>query len=43
VTNRAAAPGRPPVTSHAAIEQAAFALFEQHGFARIKCDGRSRP
>ena len=26
------APGRPPVTSHAAIEAAAFALFERQGF-----------
>jgi mycofactocin system transcriptional regulator len=27
-----APPGRPPVTTHAAIEQAAFALFERQGF-----------
>ena len=38
MTNRAAVPGRPPVTSHAAIEQAAFALFEQHGFAAVTMD-----
>ena len=38
MTSRAAAPGRPPVTSHAAIEQAAFALFEQRGFAATTMD-----
>lgn len=31
---RAAARGRPEATSHAEIEQVAFRLFAQHGFAR---------
>jgi mycofactocin system transcriptional regulator len=37
VTSRAAT-GRPPVTTHAAIEQAAFALFEQRGFDATTMD-----
>ena len=31
---RASARGRPEVTTHAEIEQAAFALFAEHGFAQ---------
>jgi TetR/AcrR family transcriptional regulator, regulator of mycofactocin system len=34
----ASARGRPEVTSHAAIEQAAFALFAERGFARTTLD-----
>jgi len=37
VTNRVAA-GRPPATSHAAIELAAFRLFEQRGFEATTMD-----
>lgn len=33
-----AAPGRPGATSHAAIEQAAFALFAERGFAGTTLD-----
>lgn len=32
------AQGRPPVTSHAAIEEAAFALFAEHGFEATTMD-----
>ena len=32
------APGRPPVTSHAAIEAAAFGLFARHGFDETTTD-----
>ena len=35
---RKPAVGRPPATSHAAIESAAFALFEQHGFDETTMD-----
>jgi mycofactocin system transcriptional regulator len=37
-TARTPARGRPVVTTHAAIEQAAFALFEEHGFAGTTMD-----
>lgn len=30
--------GRPPVTTHAAIERAAFALFDEHGFDETTLD-----
>jgi TetR/AcrR family transcriptional regulator, regulator of mycofactocin system len=32
------APGRPPITSHAAIEEAAFTLFEDQGFESTTMD-----
>lgn len=35
---RSSARGRPEATSHAAIEQAAFTLFAEHGFARTTLD-----
>jgi len=35
---RGGAQGRPPVTSHAAIEEAAFALFEERGFDATTLD-----
>lgn len=35
---RRSARGRPEATSHAEIEQAAFALFREHGFARTTLD-----
>lgn len=35
---RTSARGRPEVTSHAEIEQAAFTLFAEHGFARTTLD-----
>lgn len=34
--------GRPEVTSHAEIEQAAFTLFAEHGFARTTLDAIAR-
>lgn len=38
VSVRHLAPGRPPATSHAAIEAAAFALFTQQGFDETTTD-----
>lgn len=35
---RGGAQGRPPATSHAAIEEAAFALFEERGFEATTMD-----
>jgi mycofactocin system transcriptional regulator len=37
-SGRSSARGRPEATSHAAIEQAAFTLFAEHGFARTTLD-----
>jgi mycofactocin system transcriptional regulator len=39
---RAPARGRPVATSHGEIEQAAFRLFRQHGFARTTLDDIAR-
>jgi len=39
---RHAATGRPPITSHGAIERAAFALFEERGFEATTMDDIAR-